>query len=109
MAAAIVWLVRRKQCPPIKAMLPGLVGGLLLSLPALIPSLMLNRDARPIDVARANQIYVYNRLYHHLSPSDMPTLFVVRFLAMSVVWLLLADLLRHRGQRRAPDGLRCSL
>lgn len=83
------WWWIRSERPSLPAMAPGLVAGLLLSLPGLIPALALSRDVDPTVLAAANHIYVYERLRHHLSPLDFPRLFVLRFAALAAVWGLL--------------------
>jgi hypothetical protein len=69
LAAGIGWLTAGHDRPRWTAMLPGLVGGLVLSLPGLIPGWLLTRGFAPQTVDEANQIYVYYRLPHHLLPS----------------------------------------
>lgn len=101
-AAGLVWLVRRKECPSLKEMLPGLIGGLLLSLPGLWPALMLNHGTDPAIVGEANRIYVFERLTHHLSPKDIKINFTVRFMAMSIFFFWLA----RRGSARSGNALR---
>ena len=46
-------------------------------------------DRRREVVRFANQVYVYGRLAHHLAPGQLPPVFVVRFVALFVVWLIL--------------------
>ncbi|MEX0936455.1 MAG: DUF6798 domain-containing protein [Pirellulales bacterium] len=68
----IAWLTGREKRPRLVPMLPYLVGGLLLSLPGLVPALMFSRGV-PADVVRqANMNYVYNRLPHHLALHTLP-------------------------------------
>jgi len=99
-AAGMAWLVMRALslrptaasaarpllAPPLRSMLPAMVGGLILSLPGLVPSLLLNWDAAPEVVRQANQIYVYERLYHHLDLLQIPPEFVLRFGLLAVLW-----------------------
>ena len=70
-------------------MWPAILGGLLLSLPGLIPALTLNWGADPQTLRLANQIYVYRRLAHHLDPAQVPVLVIVRFVLLGTLWLLL--------------------
>lgn len=65
---AAAWFVPR---PPLRSMLPGLIGGAVLALAAVLPALALNGDAPPEVVAEANEIYVYFRLPHHLALLSM--------------------------------------
>jgi hypothetical protein len=68
-AAAVSWVSAGNDRPRITMMIPGLLGGVALSLPGLIPGWLLTRGCDPQIVAEANQIYVYFRLSHHLLPS----------------------------------------
>jgi hypothetical protein len=101
-AAGLVWLVRCKDCPSLRAMLPGLVGGFLLSLLSLWPALTLNRGTDSAVIREANRIYVFERLTHHLSPADIRINFTIRFMALSVFFFWLA----WRWSARADDALR---
>jgi len=86
--------------PPLKAMAPALLLGGLLALPGLVPVWMLNWGADPRVVAEANQIYVFERLYHHLDPLSFPSQFVLRFGLLAVGWVLLCRLTPADGPRR---------
>lgn len=66
LAAGIGWCLAGAERPKLSTMLPGLLGGFLLSLPGLIPSLQLTWGVDAEIVRRANWIYVYERLPHHL-------------------------------------------
>lgn len=85
-AAGIAWLVYGRQRPSLRSMSPWLTLGFLLSLPGLIPSLALTRGVDPDVVQFANQLYVFERLAHHLDPAGFPPGFALRFLALTVVW-----------------------
>jgi hypothetical protein len=98
-AAGLAWLMGGKDRPPLRSMWPALVGGFLLSLPGLIPSLLLNWGTDAETVRLANQIYVYRRLYHHLDPAQIPLPFIVRFILLGMLWLLLCF--------RLPAGTTC--
>ncbi|MBN2473495.1 MAG: hypothetical protein JXB62_02715 [Pirellulales bacterium] len=91
-AAGIVWLVLGKGRPALRPMVPAIVGGFLLSLPGLIPSLVLNWGTDGETVRLAHQIYVFERLAHHLSPMQLPTTYCLRFGLMLVLWLVLCHL-----------------
>jgi hypothetical protein len=88
-AAGIAWLLLRDDRPPLRSMLPALAGGFALSLPALIPCLRLTWGIDPETVRRANEIYVFERLGHHLVPSHFPAEYVDRFLLLVVLLLVL--------------------
>ena len=70
-------------------MWPGLLAGGLLSLPALIPSIRLTWGIDPLIVSQANQIYVFERLGHHLNPAALPTWYILRFSLLSLLWLFI--------------------
>ena len=88
-AAGLAWLGLGKDRPALRAMWPGLLGGLLLSLPGLIPSLALTWGIDPQTVSRANEIYVFERLGHHLNPFQFRVGLKLRFVALALFWLLL--------------------
>lgn len=85
-AAGIAWLLIGKDRPALVSMLPSLALGALLSLPGLIPSLALTWGTDPATVNFANQIYVFERLGHHLDPASFPPGFALRFTALSLMW-----------------------
>ncbi|MHC4180705.1 MAG: DUF6798 domain-containing protein, partial [Planctomycetota bacterium] len=58
-AAGLAWLMVGKDRPPLRSMWPAVLGGLILSLPGLVPALMLNWGTAAETVRAANQIYVY--------------------------------------------------
>jgi hypothetical protein len=99
-AAALAWMLLRRDRPSLVAMLPALMGGLLLSLPGLIPSLALvwGVDAEVVD--RANTIYVFERLNHHLAPAYFPDVYIYRFVAVVGFWALLEWLTPLDSSRR---------
>jgi len=77
---------------------------LILALPGLLPSLLLNRGVDKVVIAQAEQIYVFQRFPHHLDPVKMwNDGFVLPFLVMTAAWLLLwrtADDCRHARRLR---------
>ncbi len=73
LAALGVWLSEpRDQRPPLSFMLPGLLLGGILSLPGLLPALVLERHADAAVTSEAARIYVFDRLPHHLAPLSLP-------------------------------------
>jgi hypothetical protein len=74
------------------SMWPGLAGGLLLSLPGLVPIIVSTWGVDAEVVRQADLIYVYHRLYHHLSPLQIPLLLATRFVLLCLMWLLVAEL-----------------
>lgn len=81
---------------PVRACLTGLgmptiflfLGG-LISLFGLVPALLLDYGVPPQIVSRAHQIYVFERLYHHLDPYQLPWTYVARFVLLATVWMLI--------------------
>ncbi|NOZ39616.1 MAG: hypothetical protein GXP24_05250 [Planctomycetes bacterium] len=68
-AAAFVWLWQpRDNRPTLASMLPALLLGGVFALPGVVPALHLTQTVSPETVSQANQIYVFDRLPHHLSP-----------------------------------------
>jgi len=73
LAAGMVWLTQpRNDRPTLPAMLPALLLGGAFALPGVVPALQLTQEVLPETVSQANQIYVFDRLPHHLSPLTMP-------------------------------------
>ncbi len=99
-AAGIGWLLLRDERPTLRSMWPALLGGLLLSLPALVPCLGLTWGADPQVVRRAHEIYVFERLAHHLVPTRFPSAFVDRFLLLVLLLLVLEWVTPADGARR---------
>lgn len=89
LAAGLAWLMACPKQPRLKAVVPGLVIGGLLALPGLIPALMLDRGVDAGLRAQAHQIYVFQRLAHHLVPHAWSLAGMLWFAVLVVVWLLL--------------------
>ena len=107
LAAGFSWLVLgRKRRPPLRSMWPGLLGGLALSLPSVISSLALDWGIDSQTADQACEIYVCYRLPHHLIALQFPPLFLSRFLAMVLVWVLLCLAMRSEDGTGAEDRLR---
>jgi len=96
-AAGLAWLSLGRERPPFRSMGPGLLGGFLLSLPALVPSLLLDWGTDASILREAHEIYVYKRLAHHLVFGRFPLLLVGRFLALVVAFFLLARIVGREG------------
>src|SRR5262249_47932052 len=75
-------------------MAPSLALGLLLSLPGLLPIVLLNRGASESAIEEANRIQVFERLPHHLLITGFSPGFVERFSLLTVCWCLAALLAR---------------
>jgi hypothetical protein len=70
--SAGIWLINDRCTARFRTMLPGLIGGALLSLPGIVPALLLTWKDPPELVAEANRVYVFERLPHHLAPLTLP-------------------------------------
>ncbi len=68
---AVLLTERRGNRPSLRAVLPGLILGGVLSLAGLLPALALERGADPATAAEAARIYVFERLPHHLAPLSL--------------------------------------
>ncbi len=88
-AAAAAWLLSSKDRLPLRSMWPALLGGFLLSLPGLIPALMLNWGTDAETVRQAHEIYVFERLAHHLDPAQIRPIYLCRFVALIALWLVM--------------------
>ena len=78
-----------KNLPPLRSLWSGVLIGLLLALFGLIPSLTLDWGADPTAVQRAHEIYVFERLPHHLVLTGIRPDFIVRLALLWGFWLSL--------------------
>ncbi len=85
-AGGVAWLCAGESRPSVRSLLPGLIVGGLLSLPGLLPTLMLNSGTDRAVVAQAHQLYVYTRLPHHLNVAQIPAVFIRRFVILTIFW-----------------------
>ncbi len=98
------WLMDRDaDRPGLLKMLPGLLAGIAISLPGLLPALLLTLGSNPAVVAQANYIYVVLRLGHHLDPRQFPADNWWRFTVV-VAAAILVGWLSCRKWRTARDG-----
>jgi hypothetical protein len=91
-AGGLAWVALGKDRPRLLSMAPALVGGFLLSLPGLVPVLLLDRGADAEVIRQAHQIYVFQRLYHHLWIADFPPEFIRRFIVTVLAWVALISI-----------------
>ena len=103
-AAFLAWIATNERTPLVK-MLPSLIVGGLLSLPGLVPGLLLSWKADPEVVAQANQIYVFDRLSHHLVVYDFAWRNKLQFTLVLAAWLLVCFLMRSTPAEGEPTGL----
>jgi len=97
-AALLAWAATKER-PSFASMFPALVAGGLLSLPGLVPAVFLTWNADPELVREANQIYVFERLNHHLLFYDFPWRYKIQFLSVLAAWLVVCFLTRGNEQR----------
>ncbi|MHC4399330.1 MAG: DUF6798 domain-containing protein [Planctomycetota bacterium] len=100
-AAGVAWLLLGRSRPTLRSMWPAILGGLVLSLPGLVPSLALSWGVDATTANEAHDIYVYRRLAHHLVPSRFPPVYLDRFLLLILLYAALecigpTDGPRHR-------------
>lgn len=69
-AGVIAWGLARKQRPSLKSMLPALMLGGVLSLPGLLPGVLLASGVDAATAREANEVYAW-RLAHHLTFSHV--------------------------------------
>jgi hypothetical protein len=107
-AFAITWLAGPKDRPPLVRMLPGLGAALGLALLGLVPALQLTWGQDQATVLEAHQIYVFERLPHHLVFHRFGNWMIARHLALVTAWAWLAWLSCHTLQPNMP-GIVASL
>jgi hypothetical protein len=98
LAAAVAWLGRGPGRPTLASQWPGLMGGAILALPGLVSAAALSAGVDAATARLAAEIYVFERLPHHLVPQEfgtvawfgVPVPFVARHAALVAVWLVLA-------------------
>lgn len=67
-----LWLLHGRAAAPIRTLLPSLALGGAIGLAGVAPPVVMNWSTPPDVVAEANQIYVFQRLPHHLAPLSKP-------------------------------------
>ncbi len=67
--------------------LPGLLVGGAISLIGVIPALKLDAGATAEVLARSREIYVFERLAHHLVASSLPWTFLLRFSLLTAAFV----------------------
>ncbi|MCU0961719.1 MAG: hypothetical protein MUF48_16620 [Pirellulaceae bacterium] len=87
LAAAMAWVLSGPDRTEGRAMLPGLCGGTALALIGLLPALWLTAGVDQGIVTRANMIYVYGRLSHHLLWHTFASQRLVMFGLAVVLWV----------------------
>jgi hypothetical protein len=108
-AAGVVWLSREQGARSKEqgarsrfvASLAAPLAALVLSMPGLLPPLLMNRGVPAAVTSEAYKIYVFERFPHHLDPAHFwADGFVLPFLLLVVLWLLLWRTASDPGARR---------
>lgn len=97
---AVAWLALPGKRLPLVRLWPALVGAMVVALPGLLPALLLTRGMDPAVVAEANQIYVFERLSHHLVFHRFKHTYMLRQAILLVIWARLAWRMRERDDLR---------
>jgi hypothetical protein len=84
--AGCAWLIAGRERPKFVAQLPWLALGLVLALPGLIPALLLSGGVDAATARSADQIYVFQRLSHHLVFTRFAPVRYVSFAVVLAVW-----------------------
>ena len=87
-AALLAYGWSGRERPPLLGMVPALFGGLMLSLPGLLPALALNWQSEAEVTQLANRLYVFVRLPHHLVFHNFSPFLVARHVALLLVAVL---------------------
>jgi hypothetical protein len=87
-AAGFTWWLSTPR-PALRTQVIGLSGGLLLALPGIVPALTLNWGVEPETARQATEIYVTQRLPHHLLLFSFPTRYLLRFAALLILWVFM--------------------
>jgi hypothetical protein len=98
-SAAVWWMEPATRRPRFISLLPALLLGGLLAAPGLLPALSLTQQTAAEVVDEAQQIYVFDRLPHHLAPLTQPSRWLanrsMRFGALFIGFLVMNILLRR--------------
>lgn len=98
-----IWLLNDRYIVNFRSMIPGFIGAAILSLPGIVPALMLTWNEPPDLVTEANRIYVFDRLPHHLAPFTLSSTEIVRrlggYLCLLLLFVVLTLALRQLSRR----------
>lgn len=103
--AGVVWLMEpRSLRPPFFSMFPSLLLGGICALPGIVPGLLLTAQVTSAVSDQANQIYVFERLPHHVAIHRLPAQEIVtRFTRFGFLLALFAALWSWNSQRNVSD------
>ncbi len=82
----------------------GLFVGGMISLLGLVPALLLDHGTPPEIVREAHQVYVFERVSHHLIPYLFPWTFVARFLALTGIWVFMCRFSAKNSRQKRFDA-----
>ncbi|MBL8830703.1 MAG: hypothetical protein JNM18_27260 [Planctomycetaceae bacterium] len=88
-AAGVCWLWHGSTRPDLKQIMPGLAIAALCGIFGVWPALAMDRGVEPSVIAEAHQIYVFQRLPHHLTPFAFKLEFIERHALLFFVWIAL--------------------
>ncbi len=94
-ALGLAWLLTGRNRPNLLHLLPAAIAGLVLAMPALVPTISLMGGVDPQTSREAARIYVFDRLPHHLVFHSFGTWYYARHALLIAVWAGLAWTLRR--------------
>jgi hypothetical protein len=103
-AAAFAWLLSGTDRPPLRSLLLSLTVGFLLALPGLLPALALSSGADTAITTEAAEIYVFQRLPHHLNPAHFMMIYYIRYSVLLILWFGLCWAVQLDRASRALSG-----
>jgi len=103
-AAGLAWLFIGRHRPRLRTMWPALLAGFLLALPGVMPAILLNAHTDAAIVRQANQIYVFERLPHHLNLFQMAPDFILRFASLLMFFVVVSWRIFFVGKGDANAG-----
>lgn len=104
--AAFVWLKESATVrPALLSLFPALLLGGVLALPGIVPALQLTRGVSAEDCTEANQIYVFDRLPHHLAPLTLRRAELQKRALRHGLLVLVFYLLWSVSRGNRPEGL----
>jgi hypothetical protein len=86
-AIGLAWIASGRERPSLWQLWPAALGGLILALPGLIPSLALTSHLKADQIAEAYRIYAFDRLAHHLVVHRFPPVYWLRHGLLVAVWM----------------------
>jgi hypothetical protein len=89
--------ISKSPNPSLWSLWLGILGGLLLASPGIIPAVALDWGVDRGTAQKAHEIYVFERLPHHLTLSGIQPELIVRLALLWIFWLLLGRWSRRAG------------